>query len=78
MKTKYKGWVISRGKGDRHYIEYNGTDENCEGMMHGDLSSMNGAGFYGYHHLQNLAIAIIKFEESNFIDGSITGQLGRN
>lgn len=61
MRAKKGIWEISDGKGDRVYI-------NCHDMgktvMHPqDISGMNGMGMYGYEHLKDLAVAILRFEK---------------
>lgn len=72
MTTESGIWKISTGKGNRIYI-------NCKDdapILHPqELCKMNGLGMYGYEHLKDLAIAILRFEkERNKID-SIENQV---
>ncbi len=65
-------WQISTGKGDRIYI--NCTDESK--IMHPNLlCESNGLGIYGYDHLKDLAVAILKFEKEKQNNESILGSL---
>ncbi len=60
MKTEEGIWEISTGKGDRIYINCLDTSR----VMHpGDLCGANGLRLYGYEHLKDLAVAILKFEK---------------
>ena len=71
-------WTVSKGKGNRHYIKCNDVGESCEGLMHPEqLAGLNGCGAYGFEILQDLALAILKFEESQFTDNSIMGKFNR-
>lgn len=66
-------WTITDGKGDRHYIHCDKpTNDIGVGVMHPeDLAGMNGVGMYGYSHLQDLAVAILKFERNTCRVGDI-------
>lgn len=72
MDANHGIWAIKTGKGNRMYI-------NCKDdskIMHpADLSGMNGLGIYGYEHLKELAIAILKFEKVKNYSESILGAL---
>ena len=72
--TSEKGiWKISTGKGDRICI--NCTDESK--IMHPqELCKNNGLGMYGYEHLKDLAIAILRFEKERQQSESIMGEVG--
>lgn len=60
MTTEKGIWGISEGKGNRIYIQCSGE----EYVMHPDqLCGLNGLGIYGYEHLKDLAIAILRFEK---------------
>jgi hypothetical protein len=60
MTTKSGIWKISKGKGNRIYI--NCLDDNK--ILHPqELCGMNGLGMYGYEHLKDLAVAILRFEK---------------
>jgi len=60
MESENGIWKISEGKGNRIYI--NCSDAN--GVIHPEsLCKANGLGMYGYEHLKDLAIAILKFEK---------------
>ena len=73
MRTAENGiWKISTGKGNRIYI--NCTDES--NIMHPqELCKMNGLGMYGYEHLKDLAIAILRFEKQQQESESILGNV---
>jgi len=64
IKVSYGGWHISSGKGNRVYINYDGPDDNCEGLMHSDVRGLNGLGIYGHELLKDLGAAILKFEKA--------------
>lgn len=72
MEVKKGIWKVTTGKGDRIYI-------NCEDktkVMHPqDLCGMNGLGMYGYEHLKDLAIAILRFEKKRQDDDSIISNI---
>ena len=73
MTTKKGIWKISNGKGDRIYI--NCTDESK--IMHPQqICESNGLGMYGYDHLKDLAIAILRFEKEKQNSESIMGEVG--
>lgn len=60
MTTESGIWKISQGKGNRIYI--NCVDD--EKILHPqELCKGNGLGMYGYEHLKDLAIAILRFEK---------------
>jgi len=68
MKSKKGIWEVSTGKCDRIYINCKDKDK----IMHPqDLCSHNGLGMYGYHHLKDLAIAILLFEKQQQYNESI-------
>lgn len=72
MATTKGIWTVRGGKGDRHYIEC--SDESK--VMHPQsLCDSNGLGMYGYEHLKDLAIAILKFEKEKQDSESIQNQL---
>lgn len=60
METAKGIWKISTGKGDRIYI--NCADES-KTIHPQELCYNNGLGIYGYEHLKDLAIAILRFEQ---------------
>jgi len=60
MTTEKGIWKISEGKGDRIYINCNGEEH----IIHpNDLCGLNGLGIYGYEHLKDLAVAILRLEK---------------
>lgn len=60
MKSEKGIWKISSGKGSRLYI--NCTDKTR--LLHPEsLCDINGVGMYDYEHLQDLAVAILRFEK---------------
>ena len=60
MEAEKGIWKISTGKGNRIYINCNDQDK----IMHPDhITEDNGLGIYGYEHLKDLAIAILRFEK---------------
>jgi hypothetical protein len=72
MQTDKGIWKISKGKGDRIYI--NCTDESK--IMHPqELCGNNGLGMYGYEHLKDLAIAILRFEKEKQNSESIMSEI---
>jgi hypothetical protein len=74
MEAENGIWKISSGKGDRIYI--NCTDESK--IMHPqDLCGLNGLGMYGYEHLKDLAVAILRFEKEKQREESIIGNISR-
>ena len=65
-------WKVSNGKGNRMYI--NCTDEDK--IMHPEsLCGINGLGMYGYEHLKDLAVAILRFEKEQQDKDSIMGSV---
>ncbi len=69
-------WKISKGKGNRHYINCLNKGDNCEGVMHPEqLAEPNGCGVYGFEELQDLALAILRFEKEQLHKSSIAGKL---
>lgn len=72
MTTESGIWKISKGKGNRIYI-------NCKNeepiLHHQELCKMNGLGMYGYEHLKDLAIAILRFEKELNKENSIENQM---
>jgi hypothetical protein len=65
-------WKISKGKGDRLYI--NCLDSGV--TMHPDqINFMNGMGIYGYDNLKDLAIAILLYEKKVQESESILNQV---
>lgn len=65
-------WTVSEGKGERYYIKCN----NEEKALHPDkLASGIGVGVYGFEHIQDLALAIIQFEQDQLIKNSVIGRL---
>lgn len=68
MKTEHGIWEISKGKGDRVYI--NCTDESKIAHV-GHLCKENGLLIYGYENLEDLAVAILKYEKEKNISESI-------
>lgn len=77
MKVKQGIWTVSKGKGDRHYINCDSSDDrNGCGVMHPDqLAKSNGVGMYGYQHLKDLGVAILKFEKLINESDSILSQV---
>ena len=72
LKTEKGIWKISKGKGDRIYINCN--DEKK--IMHPqEISNINGIGIYGYENLKDLAIAILLFEKKKQNSESIMGEI---
>jgi len=72
MQAEKGIWAIQSGKGDRIYINCN--DENK--ILHPEeLCRMNGLGIYGYEHLKDLAIAILRFEKEKQDSESILKQI---
>lgn len=60
MTTESGIWKISKGKGNRIYINCLDDDK----ILHPqELCKMNGLGMYGYENLKDLAIAILRFEK---------------
>lgn len=60
MTTEKGIWKVSQGKGNRVYINC----KNEEPILHPqELCKMNGLGMYGYEHLKDLVIAILRFEK---------------
>jgi len=72
MKVERGIWKISTGKGNRIYIN---CDDESRVMHPQDLCNMNGLGMYGYEHLKDLAIAILKFEKEKQENESINSGL---
>jgi hypothetical protein len=65
-------WTVHTGKGDRMYI----TCEDSEKIMHPEeLCGNNGLGIYGYEHLQDLAVAILRFEKEKQNQESILSKV---
>jgi hypothetical protein len=60
MKAEKGIWKITTGKGNRVYIE---CDDESKVMHPKDLCGNNGLGVYGYEHIKDLAIAILRFEK---------------
>ena len=72
MNSEKGIWEISTGKGNRIYI--NCKDE--EQIAHPDkLCDSHGLGIYGYSHLKDLAIAILRFEKQKQEKESIVSNL---
>ena len=72
MSTNCGIWDVSRGKGDRIYINCN----NSEAILHpGELCGVNGLGMYGYEHLKDLAVAILRFEKAENESNSIMSKV---
>ena len=72
MEAQNGIWKVSTGKGDRIYIKC--TDESK--IMHPqELCKMNGLGMYGYQHLKDLAIAILRLEKEHQQSESILGNV---
>ena len=75
MKAKKGIWEISKGKGDRHYIRCNDDKK----IMHADdLCGMNGLGMYGYENLQDLAMAILRFDKEKRDQESIMNKFNQS
>ena len=54
--------TISKGKGNRYYINLKNSEENCVGAMHPDLLAEGaGCGVYGFSELRDLSCAVIEF-----------------
>ena len=69
-------WTVSRGKGNRHYINCKDSGGNFGGVMHPEqLAERNGCGMYGFEVMQDLALAILKFEEEQYAANSTIGKL---
>jgi hypothetical protein len=72
MKAQKGIWTVQQGKGDRVYIECN--DESK--IMHpSDICGINGMGMYGYEHLKDLAIAILRYDKEKLESESIISQV---
>jgi len=68
VRVTYGSWVISTGKGDRHYINLIGDD----GIIHpNEIAAGNGLGSYGWGNLKDLAIALQLFEKAVNVENSI-------
>lgn len=68
MKANEGIWTISTGKGNRIYINCN--DESKVIHSH-SLCESNGLGLYGFDHLKDLAVSILKFEKEKQFKESI-------
>ena len=72
MEAEKGIWEVSKGKGDRIYIRCKDDDN----IMHPEkLCGNNGLGIYGYEHLKDLAIAILRFEKKKQDSDSIMGNM---
>jgi hypothetical protein len=75
MKTAHGIWQISRGKGDRVYINCNDSDK----VLHPEkLCDDNGLGLYGCDQLKSLAVAILKYEKAINDNESVMGMLNND
>ena len=63
MKVTKGLYSISKGKGNRYYLNVdNSSEANCQGVMHpSSIAESNGMGFYGLDELKDLKKALGKF-----------------